>query len=215
MPTALLSSYQKDEHLCHFAVQLVQLGWTLLASSGTKKFLDTHKVPSADIGDIVGPPILGHRVVTLDRKIYAAILARSNNPADMLELQRIGMEPINLVCVSLYPLVDELAKPDCTYESVVDMIDIGGPTLLRAAAKSGCYVVSSPTQFGRVLQTIGTSSDSNPFRQAKFMRQFLAGLAAEAELKVAKYTALSGAFYKSVADGDFPHKWHRRRRKIV
>jgi phosphoribosylaminoimidazolecarboxamide formyltransferase / IMP cyclohydrolase len=201
-PIALLSAYNKDVALRDFAEDLVGEGWKLLASSGTKKFLDQHGIPSDDVADMVGEPMLGHRVVTLDRKIYAALLARLDNKEDLVELRRIGVEPISLVYVDLYPLAAELENPKRTFDSIIEKTDIGGPTLLRAAAKGRRFVVSSPEQFQRVLAVM-QSEDPNPIRRAKFMTAFLSGLAAEAETKVAEYAALSAKFHQTVADGNF------------
>lgn len=206
--TALLSAYTKDERLREFAAALVKEGWDILASSGTKKFLDGHDIPSTDVADLVGEPILGHRVVTLDRKIYAGILARRGNPDDMAELERIGAPLIRLVYVSLYPLAEELTNPAMNFDSVVEKTDIGGPTLLRAAAKSGGYVVSSPEQFETVIDFIKSSPLTTPTGIVA-TRRFISTLAAAAEDMVSAYAALSAKFHQSVADGEFPHQWRR------
>lgn len=196
--TALISASHKDDKLAEFAHQLSLAGWKLLASKGTREFLDRHRVPSTDIGDMVGPPILGHRVVTLDRKIYAAILARLDDPNDMAELRHLKVEPIHLVYVDLYPLADELSNSKHTFESVIEKIDIGGPTLLRAAAKGGRVVVSSPKQFESVLRFIKLgempSIDS---------RLYLGRFAAEAEKIVSDYAALAASFYEAVGKGRY------------
>jgi phosphoribosylaminoimidazolecarboxamide formyltransferase/IMP cyclohydrolase len=207
---ALLSAYHKDDRLRDFAKSLIGLGWKLLASSGTKKFLDQNDVPSTDIADLVGPPILGHRVVTLDRKVYAAILARADNPDDMAELKRIGVEPISLVYVDLYPLEEELRSENCTIASILEKTDIGGPTLLRAAAKGRLYVVSNPNQFENVLNFMRSPGDPNPFRAHKFVNGFFSHLALAAEETVARYAELSAEFHRSVADGDFPRALRRK-----
>ena len=193
--TALLTAFRKDYQLRDFAQVLIQREWSLFASAGTKKFLDTAGIPSTDIGDLVGPPILGHRVVTLDRKIYAAILARRDNADDIRELKRIGVDPIDLVYVDLYPLAEELKNPNRTVESVIEKTDIGGPTLLRAAAKGGRYVLSHSNQFQQVLHFFDHRHESP--------KHFLAGLAAHAEEVVSEYATLSARFHQSVALGTF------------
>jgi phosphoribosylaminoimidazolecarboxamide formyltransferase/IMP cyclohydrolase len=202
--TALLSAYRKDNRLSDFAHELVGLGWKLLASAGTKRFLDQRGIPSIDVADLVGPPILGHRVVTLDRGIYAAILARLNNSDDMAELERMRIDPIHLVYVDLYPLAQELASDSCTFDSIIEKVDIGGPTLLRAAAKGDRIVVSSPEQFGRVLSVIRSPLDGAPSLDATLMRRFLSGLAADAEKMVANYAGMSASFHRSVAQSGPP-----------
>ncbi|HEY0010691.1 MAG TPA: hypothetical protein VGB97_02110 [Candidatus Paceibacterota bacterium] len=194
---ALLSASTKDSSLVAFAQGLIDLDWSLLASSGTKTFLEKHDIPSRDVADIVGAPILGHRVVTLSREIHAGILARLDNPDDMAELERLGIEPISLVYVNFYPLLEELNKDDCTLRSVIEAIDIGGPTLLRAAAKSGRIVVSNPNQFEAVLEAI-RSGEHEHFRME---------LAASSELAVQHYCRATQQFYGSVVDGEFLKKF--------
>lgn len=196
--TALLSAYTKSDKLADFARALRNHGWNILASAGTKKFLDAEGVRSTDIGDLVGEPILGHRVVTLDRKIYAGILADKNNPEHMQELKRIGVDPIDLVYVDLYPLADELRRTGRTIASVIEKIDIGGPTLLRAAAKGGCYTLSNQEQLDEVLRII-RDPHHHPADPS-----FLAWLAAEAEETVSNYASLAESFYRSVEKSAFP-----------
>jgi phosphoribosylaminoimidazolecarboxamide formyltransferase/IMP cyclohydrolase len=209
MQTALLSASNKTPALARFAQGLVELGWKILGSVGTKKFLDEQGVPCTDIGDIVGPAILGHRVVTLDRKIYAAILARPEKEDDMAELKRLGIERISLVYVDLYPLAHELRHPESTYRSVLEKVDIGGPTLLRAAAKGGCLVLCEEKQMTGVLEFLRLQLENKP-RTIVATNRFQAGLAAQAELKVSEYAALSAGFYESVESGAFPHKWRQK-----
>src|SRR5579884_603882 len=130
MKVALFSAYQKSDTLADLARALHERGWEILASAGTKAFLDAKSIPSTDVSTIVGEPILGHRVVTLSREIHAGLLARVE---DQSELDRLGIKRIDLVYVDLYPLTEEIAKPDATEASVIEKTDIGGPTLLRAA----------------------------------------------------------------------------------
>jgi phosphoribosylaminoimidazolecarboxamide formyltransferase/IMP cyclohydrolase len=194
---ALISAFDKNDALRAFARGLADLSWGILASSGTKKFLDGHGIPSKDVSDIVGAPILGHRVVTLSREVYAAILARQDNAGDMAELRRIGVSPISLVCVDLYPLLQELQSTAATEASVVEKVDIGGPTLLRAAAKSGALVVSDPEQYGTVLRFLSRTTTEADLQHLRYH------LAAKAEAKVAHYAATAASFYQAVEDGDF------------
>jgi phosphoribosylaminoimidazolecarboxamide formyltransferase/IMP cyclohydrolase len=200
MPTALLAAYTKDEKLLEFARDLREQGWDILASAGTAKFLNGSGSGflAKDVAKIVGQPILGHRVVTLDRKIYAAILARPDVEEDMQELVRIGVPPIGLVYVSLYPLEEELQSPNRTFASVIEKTDIGGPTLLRAAAKGNCIVVSSPDQFSATLSFLRT-----PPSYPTLQQRFIAKLAGEAERVVEKYCRSSAEFYEQVALGTF------------
>lgn len=197
---ALLSAYTKDEALRAFAQNLIELGWEILASSGTKKFLDGHGIPSTDIASIVGPPILGHRVVTLSREVHAGILADLLNREHLAELRALGIKPISLVYVGFYPLEEELAKLQAgtsTPYEVVEKIDIGGPTLVRAAAKAGRIVLASPHLFQEVLEHLRQNPD-NPFANVSTFNRF----AWLAEHLVHDYTGHTAAFYQSLPQPD-------------
>ncbi len=184
---ALISVYNKDG-IEDFAKNLVELGWTLWASGGTATKLTKAKIPVNDVAELVGgKAILGHRVVTLSREIYAGLLA-TDSPSDTKELKTLGIPRIDLVCVDLYPLQDEIMREGSTVDSVIDQTDIGGPTLLRAAAKGKRIVISLPEQRIRVIEWL---------KQAKpDETKFLANLAATAEAVVARY-ALASAHYHS------------------
>src|SRR3989344_6942952 len=126
MKTALLASYEKDDALLRLARLLQHGGWELMGSAGTAKYLSANNIHCRDIADIVGPPILGHRVVTLARKVYAALLAVTED--DFHELDRLNIHPIGLVYVTLYPLEEAIASGSSP-EDVLEKTDIGGPTL--------------------------------------------------------------------------------------
>ena len=149
--TALLSAYDKTG-LETFAAKLVMhYGFDLLASAGTAKYLADKGIKARDVSEIVGPPILGHRVVTLSREIHAALLA-TDSPEDQAELDRLGVPRIDLVYVNFYPLQEEIEKPGSTLESVIEKTDIGGPTLLRSAAKGRRITLCRPQDFIHALQ---------------------------------------------------------------
>jgi phosphoribosylaminoimidazolecarboxamide formyltransferase/IMP cyclohydrolase len=209
---ALLSAFHKDDRLHDFARDLVELGWRLLASAGTKRFLDQHNIESVDVATIVGKSILGHRVVTLSREIHAVLLARLDNQDDLKELADLGIAPVSLVYVDLYPLADAMEKDERTIASVVDQTDIGGPTLLRSAAKGRRIVVSSMQQFDDVLEFLETDS-LTPFDD-RAVEKFVAGLAADAEDTVARYAWLSSDFNRSVADGTFADPRHGQHKSV-
>jgi|SRR3989344_4417551 len=179
MKTALLSAYKKTDELADFARALKDRGWDILASAGTVKFLAEKGIEATDVATIVGPPILGHRVVTLSREIHAGLLAK---PEDEAELERLGIRRIDLVYVDLYPLEEEINHPGATEESILEKTDMGGPALLRSAAKGRRIVLSSSAQFAKALTYIDTNAEN---------RKYLAFLAVEAEGRVAAYAAAS------------------------
>jgi len=177
--TALLSAYEKTDSLADFARELKKREWEILASAGTKKFLEEKGIETTDVATLVGEPLLGHRVVTLSREIHAGLLARLE---DQAELDRLGIRRIDLVYVDLYPLEEEIARAGATEESIIEKTDIGGPALLRSAAKGRRIVLSSPSQFAKVLEYISTGRDD---------KKYLAALAAEAERRASAYCAAS------------------------
>jgi len=192
MRTALLSAYEKTEELADFARSLKERGWSILASTGTTKFLVEKGIEAKDVATIVGKPILGHRVVSLSREIHAGILARDE---DAEELKRLGIPRIDLVYADLYPLQAEIAKPEATEKSVIEKTDIGGPTLLRAAGKARRIVISHSSQCAAALDFI----DREAHMSDEAKRKYLAGLAGEAESVVADYAAISARFNRAIA----------------
>ena len=132
---ALLSVYDKTgiDDLAHF---LVENAIEIISSGGTQKHLRNSGINTVAIEDITGfPEMLGGRVKTLHPKILAGVLAKRNQE-HMDELQKHGINTIDLVVVNLYPFEETIANPECTIEKAVEQIDIGGPTLLRSSAKN-------------------------------------------------------------------------------
>jgi phosphoribosylaminoimidazolecarboxamide formyltransferase/IMP cyclohydrolase len=183
MPTALLSVFSK-EGIGAFGKALSDLGWDLLSSGGTARALLEKNVPVRDIVEIVGPPILGHRVATLSRELHAALLAR-DTPEDMEELAKLGVPRIDLVCVDMYPLERAIIE-NGTLSAVIEKTDIGGPCLLRSAAKGRRIVICDASDRGLVIQWLRSG------RPEKEM--VIAKLAAKAEFVVARYCLLSASY---------------------
>ncbi len=180
---ALISVYNK-KGIADFAGVLVMLGWRIFASGGTAKALHEEGLPVEDVAKFVGEPILGHRVVTLSREIHAALLSRDTEE-DNRELERINIPRIDLVCVDLYPL-KETIDAGGTYEQVIEKTDIGGPTMLRSAAKGGRIVISCPEDREKVLNWL---KEGEP--KSAYFRRWLAG---KAELAISDYCRISGLY---------------------
>lgn len=135
MPKAILSVYDKTG-LAEFAAGLAELGWELIASGGTARALRECGLAVTEVADYTGSPeILGGRVKTLHPAIHGGLLARDRD-ADRTELERHGWGPIDLAAVNLYPFAQTVARPGTTLEEAIENIDIGGVTLMRAAAKN-------------------------------------------------------------------------------
>jgi phosphoribosylaminoimidazolecarboxamide formyltransferase/IMP cyclohydrolase len=153
---AILSVWDKTG-LDEFARGLARLGVELIASGGTAARLSELGLPVTRVDAITEyPELLEGRVKTLHPRIHAAILARRDRQDDMVSLAERGIEPIDLVCVNLYPFDEVAWRKDTREEEAVEMIDIGGPTLLRAAAKNFVHAapVCSPDQYGFVLEEL-------------------------------------------------------------
>jgi len=177
---ALISVYDK-EGITEFAEGLFKQGWKLYASGGTAQQIRDAKIPVSDVSELVGGgAILGHRVVSLSREVYAGLLADYDKPEDVAELKKLDIPFIDLVCVDMYPLEEEIAKAGVTVKDVIEKTDIGGPTLLRASAKGRRIVLSAQEQRKEVLQWL---NDGKPDEG-----KFLEGLAARAEYEVTRYT---------------------------
>lgn len=151
---ALLSVSDK-RGLVEFARALVDGGVVIISTGGTLRTLSEAGLPVRSVSDVTGfPEMLDGRVKTLHPRIHGGILARRDLPDHMDALQKQGIEPIDLVVVSLYPFSETVARPGVTWEEAVEEIDIGGPTLLRAAAKNFAHVavLCRPEQYHEFLE---------------------------------------------------------------
>jgi phosphoribosylaminoimidazolecarboxamide formyltransferase / IMP cyclohydrolase len=150
---ALLSVWDKSG-LEEFARGLVELDVELVASGGTAEFLSECGVEATPVEELTEiPEMLGGRVKTLHPRIHAAILARRDHPDDIAALDEHDIKPIDLVCVGLYPFVQVTSRHGVTEEDAVEMIDIGGPSMLRGAAKNFAHVVPvcRPERYPQIL----------------------------------------------------------------
>ncbi len=144
---ALLSAYDK-RGLPAFAAGLVELGWDLVSSGGTARALAEHGIAHRTVEEVTGSPeMLGHRVVTLHPKLHGGLLADRDDPAHLADLERFGIEPIDLVVVNLYPF---RSHPS------IELIDIGGPAMVRSAAKNWAHVgvLVDPSDYGPALDEL-------------------------------------------------------------
>lgn len=185
--TALLSVYHKAG-IVEFAQKLLALGWQLLASGGTAKTLNDAGLPAKDIAELVGGgAILGHRVVTLSRQIHAGLLA-TESQNDRQELADLGIPFIDLACVDLYPLKDAIDNAGAAgAKSVLEKTDIGGPAMLRSAAKGRRIVICDPADRTKVLDWLKAGRPDK--------ENFITALAAKAEFVAANYGLLSAAYH--------------------
>lgn len=173
MPTAILSVHDKTG-LVEFAKALCDLNWTLLASGGTAKLLRDNHIPVTEVADYTkSPEILGGRVKTLHPAVHGGLLARPTEE-DHQQLLDLGWDYIDLVAVNLYPFEETIAKPNVTYADAIENIDIGGVTLIRAAAKNHERVtlVCDPTDYNAVLDELRAGGISSTTRTKLAIKGF-------------------------------------------
>lgn len=162
--TALISVYDKTG-VEEFARGLVRHGVTVVSTGNTYRRLKEAGVPVTYISDLTGfPEILGGRVKTLHPAVHGGILARRDVEGDMEELSRQGIGPIDLVAVNLYPFAETIARPGVTHAEAVENIDIGGPAMIRAAAKNhqDVLVIVDPARYGEVIRRLDEKTAFDP-----------------------------------------------------
>jgi len=186
---ALISVFDKSG-LDAFARGLAELGVEIVASGGTATFIEELGLDVTRVDELTEvPELLGGRVKTLHPRIHAAILARRDREEDRAALEKNGIRPFDLVCVNLYPFQSVAARKDVREEEAVEMIDIGGPAMIRAAAKNFVHVlpICTPERYGSVVAELRErGSIGTPTRRA---------LAAEAFAHTAAYEASIAAWF--------------------
>ena len=159
---ALLSVSNKSG-IVDFAEGLIRAGYTLISSGGTHKVISDEGLPVMKVSDYTGSPeILNGRVKTLHPKIHGGILAQRGNPSHDLDRKVNRIELIDIVAVNLYPFKETVAKPNVTLEDAIENIDIGGPSMVRSAAKNykDVAVLTNPHQYGIYLDAMNGNISS-------------------------------------------------------
>jgi len=156
---ALISVSDKTG-IIDLAQALHQSGITIISTGGTAKLLQQNSIPVVEISDYTGfPEMLDGRVKTLHPKVHAGILARNDLSEHTTAMVKAGIADIELVIVNLYPFAQTIAKPDCSLEEAIENIDIGGPTMVRAAAKNynKVTVITDPADYPQLLKEISAN----------------------------------------------------------
>ena len=172
---ALLSVSDK-QGLATFATRLSQLGFELVSTGGTRTALQNAGLTVTDVAQYTGfPEMMGGRLKTLHPKVHGGLLGRPNRPDDAAAMEQHGILPFELVVVNLYPFAETIAKPGVTTAEAIEQIDIGGPSMVRSAAKNHDFVgiVTHPSQYDSVLAEL----ESGPLSDN--LRRKLAGAAFE------------------------------------
>ena len=173
-PKALLSVSNK-EGLVPLAQGLLDAGYELISSGGTASALAAAGLPVTKVAQHTGAPeILGGRVKTLHPRIHGGILARRDDPSHQADLEAQAIDPIDVVVVNLYPFRETIARPDVTWEAAIENIDIGGPAMVRAAAKNHAdvAVLTSPDQYPGFLEALAAGAISQELRRRLALEAF-------------------------------------------
>ena len=189
-----LVSVSDKTGLVDFVRGLVDLGWEIIATGGTQKLLESSGVKTIGISEVTGfPEILDGRVKTLHPKVHGGILARRELPEHMETLKENGIQTIELVCVNLYPFRQTIAKEGVTLEEAIENIDIGGPSMVRSAAKNwrDVTIVCDPADYGRVLDEIRENGSTAPRTRLQ--------LSAKAYTHTAEYDACIATYMRKAA----------------
>jgi phosphoribosylaminoimidazolecarboxamide formyltransferase/IMP cyclohydrolase len=191
---ALLSVSDKTG-IVEFARELKERGIELLSTGGTAKLLTSHGISVKEVAEHTGfPEIMGGRVKTLHPKIHGGLLGRRG--LDEAVMREHSIEPIDLLAVNLYPFAATVSRPDCSYEDAVDNIDIGGPAMVRAAAKNheSVTVVVDPQDYRALLDELAANQGSTHL----IMRR---KLSAKAFAHTAQYDAMVSAYFTGAIGG--------------
>jgi len=189
LPTALLSVSDKTG-LAAFARGLVRLGYELFATGSTLEALHDAAVDARPVSDLTGfPEMMDGRIKTLHPGVHAGILARRDRPEHLAALSEHRLREIDLVCCNLYPFVSTVLQPDVTFEQAIEQIDIGGPAMIRAAAKNheSVVVVVRPERYSEILSSLSEGTIDAEARRR---------LAAEAFAHTAAYDAWIAAYMR-------------------
>ena len=189
-----LVSVSDKTGLVEFVRGLVELGWEIIATGGTQKLLEAEGVKTIGISEITGfPEILDGRVKTLHPKVHGGILARRELPEHMDTLKENGINTIEMVCVNLYPFRQTIAKEGVTLEEAIENIDIGGPSMVRSAAKNwrDVTIVCDPADYGTVLAELREKGCTTPETRLK--------LSAKAYTHTAEYDACIATYMRKAA----------------
>ena len=171
---ALLSVSDK-RGIVEFARELVALGWEIISTGGTAEALKRESVPVIPIEQVTGfPEMMDGRVKTLHPKVHGGLLARRDNARDLAAMQQHGIAPIDLLAVNLYPFRETVAKPETTFAQAIEQIDIGGPSMLRSAAKNhqSVIVIVDPEDYSSIITRLKSGGVAPNERQALATKVF-------------------------------------------
>ncbi len=200
MKRALLSVSDKTG-IVDFARELISIGYEVVSTGGTKSALEEAKLPVTAVEDVTGfPEILGGRVKTLNPYIHGGLLARREQAEDVATLKKLHIQPIDLVCVNLYPFKETISDPQTTFSDAIENIDIGGPSMLRAAAKNyqDVTVICDVADYSSVISELKENGTTSLEQRAH--------LAAKVFENTAAYDALIAKYLADKTGSEMPQK---------
>ncbi|MBA7633586.1 Bifunctional purine biosynthesis protein PurH [subsurface metagenome] len=192
----VLVSVSDKSGVVDFARALAAMGVKIISTGGTAKKLGDAGVSVVGIESVTGfPEMMDGRVKTLHPKIHGALLGLRNKKEHSAAMKKHNIEPIDLVCVNLYPFEETIAKPDCTLEEAIENIDIGGPSMIRSAAKNHKFVtvVTEPGQYERVIEEMQKNGGAVSDELRSDFARIAFGLTASYDAAIAKYLNGRGA----------------------
>jgi phosphoribosylaminoimidazolecarboxamide formyltransferase / IMP cyclohydrolase len=184
-----------------FAAELVKLGYEIISTGGTKTMLEGKGIPVTGISDVTGfPEILDGRVKTLHPAVHSGLLSVRSSEEHRKQMEELGLGYIDLVAVNLYPFQQTISKPGVAYEEAIENIDIGGPSMLRSAAKNHAFVtvVVDAADYEQVLAELRADGDTTLETRKK--------LAAKTFRHTAAYDALIGNYLTGLLGVEFPER---------
>ncbi|AQT69383.1 Bifunctional purine biosynthesis protein PurH [Anaerohalosphaera lusitana] len=187
--TALISVSDKTE-VVDFAKSLSEMGVNIISTGGTAKKLSEAGIEITSIDSVTGfPEMMDGRVKTLHPKIHGGLLALRDKDSHAAALKDHDITPIDLVCVNLYPFEATIAKPDCKFEDAVENIDIGGPSMVRSAAKNHKYVsvVTSPVQYSGIVEEMKNNDGGVSQETRTDLARVAFGLTASYDAAISSY----------------------------
>ncbi|MFD1909903.1 hypothetical protein ACFSQ7_47010 [Paenibacillus rhizoplanae] len=199
---ALVSVSDKQGIVDFFCRELSALGVEIISTGGTSTLLAKEGVPVIGISEVTGfPEIMDGRVKTLHPAVHSGLLAVRDNEEHTRQMNELGLDYIDLVVVNLYPFAETIAKPDVSYEEAIENIDIGGPTMLRSAAKNHAFVsvVVDAADYANVLEEVRAGGDTTLATRKR--------LAAKVFRHTAAYDALIADYLANVTGEPLPERY--------
>lgn len=201
MKRALVSVSDKT-NLVPFVSGLVELGYEIISTGGTKKALEDNGIKTIGISEVTDfPEIMDGRVKTLHPKVHGALLCVRDNPDHVRQIEELGIQYIDLVCVNLYPFKETVQKPGVSHEEIIENIDIGGPSMLRSASKNYKFipVLCDPSDYDGVLKELRENKETCPVT-----REYLA---AKVFRHTASYDTMIASYLTERTGEKYPEKF--------